>query len=338
MIKRIGGYTLKFCEPPVITGYGSVAGKKESEGPLGKYFKKIIFDSRAGQKTWEKAEAKFQQEAFIGAMAMSGKKAEDIDFIFAGDLLNQLISSSYSMKTFNIPFLGQYGACSTMAQGILMASMSVASGGAKCAGAVTSSHFCTAERQYRYPLEYGSIRPQTAQWTVTASGSVIICDNGKGFEVCHGVVGKIIDKGVTDINNMGAAMAPAAMDTLKTFFDDTGTTPMDYDRIYTGDLGQVGTEILHELMLQNGYAIDDIHRDCGLMIYDRENQDVHAGGSGCGCGASVLCSKILGDMQNKKLNNILFMATGALMSPTANQQGESIPSVAHLIHLKNQGI
>lgn len=336
MIKRIGAYTMKFCEPPVITGYGSVAGKKESEGPLGKYFKKIIYDSRAGQKTWEQAEAKFQQEAFIQAMTMSGNKPEDIDFVFAGDLLNQLISSSYSMKVFNIPYLGQYGACSTMAQGIIMASMAVAGGGANQAGAVTSSHFCTAERQYRYPLEYGGVRPQTAQWTVTGSGSVIVSDRGKGVEVCHSVVGKIVDKGVTDINNMGAAMAPAAMDTLKTFFKDTKTNADDYDRIFTGDLGQVGAEILCELMENEGYSIERNYSDCGLMIFDRESQDVHAGGSGCGCGASVLCSKILGDMESKALNNILFIATGALMSPTANQQGESIPSVAHLVHMKNQ--
>ncbi len=338
MIKRIGAYTLKFCEPPIITGYGATAGKKESEGPLGKSFKKVYYDSRAGQDTWEKAEAKFQQEAFIQAMDMSGNRAEDIDFIFAGDLLNQLISSSYSMRGFNIPYLGQYGACSTMAQGIIMASMTVAGGAANQAGAVTSSHFCTAERQYRYPLEYGGVRPQTAQWTVTASGSVVVSSTGKGVEVCHGVVGKIVDKGVTDLNNMGAAMAPAAMDTLKTFFDDTMTKPQDYDRIFTGDLGQVGTEILHQLLQGEGYFIDDVHRDCGLMIYDREKQDVHAGGSGCGCGASVLCSTILDDMAEKKLNNILFVATGALMSPTSNQQGESIPSVAHLVHLKNQDV
>lgn len=326
---------MKFIEPPVIVGHCAVAGKKEAEGPLGKYFQKVLYDSRAGQDTWEKAEAKFQQEAFIGAMTMAKKRAEEIDFIFAGDLLNQLISSSYSMRSFDIPYLGQYGACSTMAQGLIMASMAVASGGARDTGVVTSSHFCTAERQYRYPLEYGGIRTQTAQWTVTASGSAIVSNTGKGVEVCHSTVGKIVDKGVTDINNMGAAMAPAAADTITTFLKDTDTKPDDYDRIYTGDLGQVGTEILHDLMDREGYKVDSVHRDCGLMIFDREKQDTHAGGSGCGCGASVLCSKILTDMNSGKLNNILFIATGALMSPTANQQGESIPSVAHLVHLKN---
>ncbi len=336
MIKRVGSYTIGFFEPPVIVGFGAVAGKKESEGPLGKSFKKIFYDSRAGQKTWEKAEAKFQQEAFLQAMSMGEKKPEDLDFIFAGDLLNQLISSSYSMRGFEIPYLGQYGACSTMAQGLIMSAMTVAGGAAKTSGVVTSSHFCTAERQYRYPLEYGGVRPQTAQWTVTGSGSCIVSEQGKGISVCHATVGKIVDKGVTDINNMGAAMAPAAADTVTAFLKDSNSTPDDYDRIYTGDLGQVGTEIFHELMKNEGYNIKSVHRDCGLMIYDRDKQDVHAGGSGCGCGASVLCSKILTDMQEKRLNNILFIATGALMSPTSNQQGESIPSVAHLVHLKNE--
>lgn len=336
MIKRVGSYTLKFSEPPVITGYGSVAGKKEAEGPLGKCFGKIIYDSRAGQDTWEKAEAKFQQEAFIQAMAMSKKKPEDLDFIFAGDLLNQLISSSYSMRDFAIPYLGQYGACSTMAQGLIMASMTVAGGGAREAGVVTSSHFCTAERQYRFPLEYGGVRPQTAQWTVTASGSVIVSERGKGIEVCHATVGKIVDLGVTDLNNMGAAMAPAAADTIMTYLKDTGSSPTDYDRIYTGDLGQVGTDILHQLLFDQGVDIEGVHHDCGLMVFNRKKQDVHAGGSGCGCGASVLCSKILGDMTKGSLKNVLFVATGALMSPTSNQQGESIPSVAHLVNLKVQ--
>lgn len=333
MIKRIGSYTVAFCEPPVITGWGAVIGKKESQGPIGKAFKKVLYDSRAGQKTWEKAEAMFQQDAFMMALEKAEKQAEDIDYIFAGDLLNQLISSSYSMRSFNIPYLGQYGACSTMSQGLIMAAMTVAGGAANIAGTVTSSHFCTAERQYRYPLEYGGIRTQTAQWTVTGSGSAIVCSSGKGIEICHATVGKIVDKGVTDLNNMGAAMAPAAADTLVNFFRDTNTRPADYDGIFTGDLGQVGTEIFRELLCMEGYNANGVHRDCGLMIYDREKQDVHAGGSGCGCGASVLCGKILPDMEKGQLKNILFTATGALMSPTSNQQGETIPSVAHLVHL-----
>ena len=191
-------------------------------------------------------------------------------------------------------------------------------------------------RQYRFPLEYGGVRPQTAQWTVTASGSVIVSEKGKGIEVCHATVGKIVDLGVTDLNNMGAAMAPAAADTIMTYLKDTGSSPADYDRIYTGDLGQVGTDILHQLLFDQGVDIEGVHHDCGLMVFNRKKQDVHAGGSGCGCGASVLCSKILGDMTKGSLKNVLFVATGALMSPTSNQQGESIPSVAHLVHLKTQ--
>ena len=240
------------------------------------------------------------------------------------------------MRSFNIPYLGQYGACSTMAQGIIMASFTVGGGSARETAVVTSSHFCTAESQYRYPLEYGGVRPQTAQWTVTGSGSVIVSNEGRGIEVASATVGKIVDKGVKDINNMGAAMAPAAYDTILTYFNDTKTTPNDYDRIFTGDLGQVGSELLHQLLNDDGYNIDSVHRDCGLMIFDRDTQDVHAGGSGCGCGASVLCGKILKDMESAKYRNVLFIATGALMSPTANQQGESIPGVAHLIHLKCQ--
>ena len=185
-------------------------------------------------------------------------------------------------------------------------------------------------------MEYGGVRPQTAQWTVTASGSVIVSEKGKGIEVCHATVGKIVDLGVTDLNNMGAAMAPAAADTIMTYLKDTGSSPADYDRIYTGDLGQVGTDILHQLLFDAGVEIEGVHHDCGLMIFNRNKQDVHAGGSGCGCGASVLCSKILGDMTKGSLKNVLFVATGALMSPTSNQQGESIPSVAHLVYLKTQ--
>jgi stage V sporulation protein AD len=333
MIKRTGSYTISFIESPTIIGYGAVVGKKESQGPLSKSFKKVHYDSRAGQKTWEKAEAKFQQDAFTSAMEMSGTHPQDIDYIFAGDLLNQLISSSYSMRAFNIPYLGQYGACSTMAQGLIMSAIAVAGGAANTAGVVTSSHFCTAERQYRYPLEYGGVRPQTAQWTVTGAGSAIISNNKKGIKILSATVGKIVDKGVTDLNNMGAAMAPAAADTLINFFKDTLTTPDDYDKIFTGDLGQVGTEIFHELTANQGYSVKERHNDCGLMIFDRNTQDVHAGGSGCGCGASVLCGNILPLMNDGKLKNILFMATGALMSPTSSQQGESIPSVAHLVHL-----
>lgn len=335
MIERIGTQTLKLTEKPVIIGYGSVAGKKESEGPLKEHFDKVFYDTLMGCDTWEQAESMLQQEAVSFALEKSKVKAKDINMVFAGDLLNQCISSSYSMRGFNIPFLGQYGACSTMAQTLLMASIMVESSAADRALAVTSSHFCSAERQFRYPLEYGGQRAPTAQWTVTGSGAVVVAKNGDGPEINMVTVGKIIDLGVKDINNMGAAMAPAAADTLKTFFEDTGTKPSDYDLILTGDLGNIGSNLLYELLEKEKIDIRNRHNDCGLMIFKIDEQDVHAGGSGCGCSGSVLCSVILNNMTKGKYNNILFMATGALMSPTSNQQGESIPGIAHLVNIRN---
>lgn len=336
MIKRIGHNTIGFEEMPSIIGFGSVAGKKESEGPLKNYFDKLVFDSYAGKESWEKAESYFQEEAFSIALAKAGITAEDIDCIFAGDLLNQCISSSYSMRNFGIPYLGQYGACSTMAQSLIMASIMVESGMAVHSACVTSSHFCTAERQYRFPLEYGGIRTPTAQWTVTGSGSCVLTKAKKGISVVKATVGTIVDYGITDVNNMGAAMAPAAADTLIKFFRDTQTTPNDYQMIFTGDLGNLGSELLYEILKREGFDISENHNDCGLMIFDCKKQDVHCGGSGCGCSASVLCSSILKNMEHDTYDNILFIATGALMSPTACFQGESIPSIAHLVNIKKR--
>lgn len=333
MIKRIGKYTLELQGSPVITGFGSIAGKKESQGPLRDNFDKIIFDPRAGQDTFEKAESLFQQEAVVSALSRAGKKAEDADFIFAGDLLNQCISSSYGLKEFNIPYLGQYGACSTMAQGLIMCAVMVEGGGANCSVCVTSSHFCSAERQYRFPLEYGGQRTPTAQWTVTGAGSCVVESRGRGARVAMATVGKIVDLGVSDLNNMGAAMAPAAASTLLDFFEDTGTSPGDYDLILTGDLGLVGSRCLYDLTDAAGVDIRKKHRDCGLMIFDCDRQDVHSGGSGCGCAGSVLCSTVLPDIIRKRYNNIIFMATGALMSPTSSMQGQTIPAVAHLVNI-----
>lgn len=335
-MKRIGSYTLEFSAPPVITGYGSVAGKKESQGPLKNKFDKILYDPRGGQKTFEQGESRFQQEAISIALDRAKKRTEDVDFVFAGDLLNQCISSSFGLKVFNIPYLGQYGACSTMVQSLIMASVMVESGAARCSAAVTSSHFCSAERQYRFPLEYGGQRTPTAQWTATAAGSCIVETGKKGITVSRATVGKITDLGITDMNNMGAAMAPAAAETMKWYFDDTGTKPQEYDAIYTGDLGEVGSGCLYELMDGYGYDIQGKHKDCGLILFDKDKQDVHAGGSGCGCAASVLCSTVLPDLLSGKLNNVLFMATGALMSPTSGMQGLSIPGVAHLVNLKKE--
>lgn len=334
MIKRIGARTIGFEEMPSIIGYASVAGKKESEGPLGSGFDKLIFDSYDGFDTYEQAESQFQTEAVSLALEKSGVSAQDVDYIFAGDLLNQCVGSSFGLKSFNIPYLGQYGACSTMAQGLIMAAVFVEGGAAGTAMCVTSSHFCSAERQYRFPLEYGGVRTPTAQWTVTGAGSCVLKNDKKGPCVARATVGRIVDLGVKDANNMGAAMAPAAAQTIKDYFTDTNTSPKDYDLILTGDLGEVGSASLYDLLLMENIDIRNNHNDCGLMIFDRKKQDVHAGGSGCGCAGSVFCSKILNSINNGRLKNILFMATGALMSPTTSGQGSSIPSIAHLVNIK----
>lgn len=344
MIKRIGKYTIKFLDEPLISSFASVVGKPESEGPLKDGFDKIIYDSHAMKDTFEEAESLFQQEAVILALSKWGGKAEDIDFVFAGDLLNQCIASSFGLKGFSIPYLGQYGACSTSAQNLIMSATFIESKAAKTALAVTSSHFCSAERQFRFPLEYGGVRTPTAQRTVTGAGAFVVesaenpAKSAKSPLLCPKIssatVGKIIDLGVTDANNMGAAMAPAAADTLKTFFDDTGKLPSDYDMIFTGDLGTVGSKLLYELMNEKGYNIKENHRDCGLMIYDMNTQDVHAGGSGCGCGACTLSAYILPKLSKGEYKKVLYVATGALMSATSGTQGNTIPSVAHLVELK----
>ena len=336
MITRKGRYTLVFSHGPQILSFASVAGPKESEGPLGKCFDKIIYDPKAGKDTWEQAESQLQKEALELALEKGGFHADDIDFVFSGDLLNQCISSSYGLKAFSIPYLGQYGACSTMAQTLIMGAITLESKAGRLCACVTSSHFCSAERQYRFPLEYGGQRPPTAQWTVTGSGCCVLGQGKKGSpEIRGATVGRIQDLGVTDANNMGAAMAPAAAQTLIDFFSDTGASPSDFDRIYTGDLGQIGSKLLYTLTEEKGINLRKNHRDCGLLIFEKDAQDVHAGGSGCGCAASVLCSHILKKMSKGKLHNILFVATGALMSPTSCQQGQSIPCVAHLLHIAN---
>ncbi|MBQ7999642.1 MAG: stage V sporulation protein AD [Ruminococcus sp.] len=334
MITRKGRYTVVFSDGPKILSFASVAGPKEAQGPLSKKFDKIIYDPKAGKATWEQAESQLQKESLGLAISKAALHAEDIDFIFSGDLLNQCISSSYGLKDFSIPYLGQYGACSTMAQTLIMGAITLESGAARLCACVTSSHFCSAERQYRFPLEYGGQRPPSAQWTVTGSGCCIL-GTGKGANpvICGATVGRITDLGVTDANNMGAAMAPAAAQTIVDFFSDTGKSPSDFDRIYTGDLGQVGSKLLYSLTEDAGLNIRDKHLDCGLLIFNRDLQDVHAGGSGCGCAASVLCSHILPQIKEEKLKDVLFIATGALMSPTSCQQGQSIPCVAHLVHI-----
>lgn len=320
-----------------IAGYASVAGKKEGEGPLRRYFDILMDDAEWGEKTWEKTESKMQKSAVAHAVEKAGINLSDINYIFAGDLLNQCIGSSFGLRELEIPFLGVYGACSTMAETLGLAAMTVDGGFADCSAAVTSSHFCTAERQYRTPLEYGGQRTPTAQWTVTGAGALILSKSGGAPYITHFTAGKIVDLGITDANNMGAAMAPAAADTLLAHFKDTGNRPEDYDLILSGDLGEVGRSILVDMMNDEGYDIAENYNDCGCMIFDGKKQDTHAGGSGCGCGASTLCGYVMNRMKAGELNRVLFMATGALLSPTSTLQGESIPSVAHAVVISNTG-
>lgn len=335
MAVRIGERTILLKNKPSILGYASIVGKKEHEGPIGNEFDDYDEDSRFGEKTFEKAESRLQTNTAKLAIKKSGLTPKDIDCIFAGDLLNQCIGSAFGLRDLCIPFVGLYGACSTMALGISMASIMLDSGAAKKAVALTSSHFCSAERQYRFPLEYGSQRTPTAQWTVTGSGAIVLGDSNKNLPYINSItIGEITDYNITDANNMGAAMAPSAADTLKHYFIDTGTGPEDYDIIYTGDLGYVGTNLLYELLEKDGIDIRCRHNDCGMLIFNREEQDVHAGGSGCGCSASVLCSFIMHRFESGDFKNILFISTGALMSPTSTMQGESIPGISHLINIK----
>ena len=334
MAQRIGKSTIKFFNKPSIIGYGSVVGKKEYEVPLSAEFDAHDCDSRFGEKTYEKAESRMQKIAVETALRKCGLNETDIDVIFAGDLLNQCVGSTFGLRGTGISFAGIYGACSTMTLGMIMASMFVECGAAKYAAAVTSSHFCSAERQYRYPLEYGSVRPQSAQWTVTGAGASIVSIAQAKPYVDMACIGKIVDLGVKDANNMGAAMAPSAASTLISFFNDTNTKPDDYDRIFTGDLGKAGTDLLYILTEQNGFNIRERHDDCGLLIFDRKNQDVHSGGSGCGCSAALLNSYVLHRFESGAYKNVLFMSTGALLSPTSTMQGESIPGISHLINLR----
>ncbi len=323
---------IKFDDPPFVASYASAVGKKEGEGPFAAYFDCVDM-SPSPDGSWEKEESALQKRALHTALKKGGLEPTDIDILYAGDLLNQSISSTFGLRDFEIPFVGLFGACSTMSLSLSMAALAVSSGAADRAAAITSSHFCTAERQFRTPIDYGGQRTPSAQWTVCGSGAVILAKSGK-VRISDISLGKIVDLGQKDANNMGAAMAPAAADTISNYLDRTGTNPSDYDMIVTGDLGTVGSELLAQLLIKQGIDISRVHKDCGMMIFDREKQDVHAGGSGCGCAASMLCGYILRKMEEGELKNILFCATGALMSTTSSQQGESIPGICHLVHLE----
>ena len=331
---RLGRRTLLFPSAPSVLGFASAVGKKEGEGPLSAFFDYVDKDDTFGEKSWEKSETALQQRAILTALSKANRTPEELQLLFAGDLLNQCIGSSYAARGIAAPFLGLYGACSTMAESLLLAAMAVDGGYAALAAAAASSHFCTAERQYRTPLEYGGQRTPTAQWTVTGAGAVLLGPDGPGPYVTCATVGVIQDKGIQDANNMGAAMAPAAYDTLKAHFADTGRSPADYDLIVTGDLGSLGKRIVADFFQKDGRPLGDTYQDCGVLIFDPEKQDVHCGGSGCGCSASVLGGYLLRGMRTGQWNRILFCGTGALHSPVSVQQGESIPGICHAVALQ----
>ena len=333
-MSKTGTQSFRFSAPPVITEWASVAGKKESEGPLQNTFDVINKDTYFGEKSWELAETKMQQLALSKLAEKAGIKTEDFELIFSGDLLNQCIGSSFTLRNLGIPHLGLYGACSTMAESLLMASMAVGGGFFNSAVAMTSSHFASSERQYRFPLGYGGQRTPTAQWTVTGSGAALVRQKGKGPKITAATVGAVVDLGIKDANNMGAAMAPAALQTIRAHFNDLKVSADDYDLIVTGDLGQIGKEALLTLARKEGLNLGGKLTDCGTLVFDVLKQDVHAGGSGCGCSAITLCGYLLNKLQAGKLKNILFCGTGALLSPTSSQQGQSIPGVCHAVAIQ----
>ena len=333
--KRIGAQTMCLSNPPSVLSFAAVGGRMEAKGPLAEYFDELSEDHFWGEKTWEKGESTMQKHALSRALEKGNLKPSELDAVFAGDLLNQCIGSSFSLREFGIPFYGLYGACSTMGESLSLAALLIDGGFASRVAALTSSHFCTAERQYRMPVPYGSQRTPTAQWTATASGCCILSDVGSGPYVTHVTTGKIIDMGITDANNMGAAMAPAAYDTLSALFRDTRTKPEDYDLIVTGDLGLLGHDIVADFFEHDGMPLGNRYTDCGLLLYDRKAQDMHCGASGCGCSASVLCGYLLSAMQEGKWSKIVFAPTGALLSPTSSFQGESVPGICHAVILSN---
>ena len=330
--KKLGRQTVALQDPPSVIGSAAVVGKKEGEGPLAATFDHISQDDSFGERSWEKAESAMQKLALAAALSKAGLSVSGLDYLLAGDLLNQCIGSGFAVRGQDVPFFGLYGACSTMAESLSLASMLLDGGYGTKIAAMTSSHFCSAERQYRSPLEYGGQRTPTAQWTVTGSGCVILADQGPGPYITHITTGKVVDKGIKDAANMGAAMAPAAYSTLSAHFQDTGRKPSDYDLIVTGDLGQLGRDIVADWFHRDGMDLKNFN-DCGTLIYDLEGQDVHCGGSGCGCSAVVLAGMLLNGMAGGRWKRILFCGTGALLSPTSSQQGESIPAICHAVAL-----
>ncbi len=336
MTKRLGRQTARLERPPALLGWAAVGGKKEGEGPLRRGFDLLSEDSYFGEASWEKAETRMLRACFDLACGKAGLAPAALDAVLAGDLLNQCVSSAYAMRASGIPHWGLYGACSTMAEALALGALLFDSGAAETLCALTGSHFCTAERQYRFPLEYGGQRTPTSQWTVTGAGAVLLGAGGGALRLTELTAGRIVDAGVADATHMGGAMAPAAFDTLSAHFAETGRSPADYDAIFTGDLGALGHDILEDLFRRAGVALGPRYMDCGVLIYDAAAQEVGAGGSGCGCCASVLCAEILPAMARGVWQRVLFAATGALMSPTSSQQGESIPGICHALVLERR--
>ncbi len=336
--KMVGKQSILFSNPPHILSAASIAGKKEGEGPLGKLFDEIEEDPLAGKKTWEDAESELMKRAAQKALDKAGLASKDIRYLVGGDLLGQLIATSFGINELEIPMLGIYGACSTMGEAMTIGSILVDGGFADRVLAITSSHFAGAEKQFRFPLDYGNQRPYSASWTVTGSGAVIIEDPNlaktqeKERIVIKGVtIGKIVDYGLKDSMNMGAAMAPAAFETIKQNLEDLGVEPTYYDRIITGDLGYVGKNILIDLLKEKNYDISANHMDCGIEIFDKDNQDTHAGGSGCGCSAVTLAGYILKQLREGSWKRVLFIPTGALLSQVSFNEGNSVPGIAHAV-------
>jgi len=355
MKNKLGKQTFVFPMMPRVVGAYSIVGEKEGKGPMAKWFDMILDDDTYGEKTWEKSESKMLKQAMLQALQKSGRDKENVDAALSGDLINQIMSSNFMARDLSIPFLGLYGACSTMTESMILGSLLIDGGYAANVLVGASSHYCTAERQFRMPLEHGNQRPPSAQWTATAAGALVLSATDKGdvamtqgkavpqgqerkeVYVTHATIGKIIDTGIKDPNQMGAAMAPAAVDTIVRHLMDTGRSPDFYDLVMTGDLGFIGRDIALDLLNGAGVDIAATYKDCGCIMYDQK-QDVHSGGSGCGCSASIFCGYVYREMQLGRIKNALLLSTGALLSTISSQQGESIPGIAHAVVLTTEGV
>lgn len=338
MIQRTkGAQSILFTDAPYIVSSSAVAGKKEQEGPLGSLFDVTGEDNLFGAKTWEEAESRMQQEACLLALEKARVKPAKVRCMYGGDLLRQGIATSRGAEGLHIPLFGLFGACSTSGEALALAAMGVAAGYGEWMLAVTSSHFGTAEKEFRFPLSYANQRPLSAHWTVTGSGAFLVGRKKSRVRIAGITVGKVVDFGLKDSQNMGACMAPAAADTIRCSLEDFGREPDEYDRIFTGDLGCVGSSILLDLMKSQGMEMEKLHEDCGMLIFDRKRQDAHAGGSGCGCAAVTLSAYILPKIESGEWRRVLFVPTGALMSTVSYNEGASVPGIAHGIILEHAG-